>query len=101
MSVFCFRGFKWCLCREIAAQRKYLFVVMLPLIDFLATPFSGKNSRGLVQQHKPLEQLLTTATNPYKSMMTQESIYLIFYTLPPLSSKYSKASMKLQMHYSG
>lgn len=37
MSVFCFRGIKWCLCEEIAAQRKYLFVVMLPLIDFLAT----------------------------------------------------------------
>lgn len=45
----CFRGFKWCLCREMAAQRKYLFVVMPPLIDFLATPFLRRNSKGLVQ----------------------------------------------------
>lgn len=100
MSASCFRGFKWCLCREIAAQRKYLFVVMLPLIDFLATPFCRKTAEDLcsIVKHNPPEQLLTTATNPYKSMMTQESIYLIFYMLPALSSKYSKASMKLQMH---
>lgn len=44
MPAFYFWGIKWCLCREIVAQRKYLFVVMLPLIDFLATPFSGKKT---------------------------------------------------------
>ncbi len=57
MSAFCFRGIKWCLCREIAAQRKYLFVVMLPLIDFLATPFFGKTAEGLcsIVKHNPPE----------------------------------------------
>lgn len=54
MSAFCI---KWCLCEEIVAHRKYLFVVMLPLIDFLATPFSGKTAEGLcsIVKHNPPE----------------------------------------------
>lgn len=47
MSAFYFWAIKWCLCKQIAAQCKYLFVVMLPLIDFLATPLSGKTAERL------------------------------------------------------
>lgn len=57
MAAFYFLAIKWCLCKQIAAQCKYLFVVMLPLIDFLATPFSGKTAEGLcsIVKHNPPE----------------------------------------------
>lgn len=40
------KGFKLCLCREVAGQHKYLFVVMFSLIDLLATYFSGTTAGG-------------------------------------------------------
>lgn len=57
MLTFFFRGFKWRLYREIADQHQYLFVVMLPLIDFLATYFSGTTAEGLysIVKHSPPE----------------------------------------------
>ena len=47
MSAFWTWDIKWCLCSKIGAQRKYIFAVMPPLIDFLATPFTGKTAKDL------------------------------------------------------
>lgn len=62
MSASCSWDIKWCLCREIVTQRKYLFVVMLPLIDFLATPFCGKK-----QQRACAALLNTTLLNSFEA----------------------------------
>lgn len=58
------KGFKLCLCREVAGQHKYLFVVMLPSIDLLATYFSGTAAEGScsIIKHSLPEWRLTIAT---------------------------------------
>lgn len=57
MFAFFSKGFKLCLCREVASQNKYLFVVMLPLIDLLATYFSGATAESScsIIKHSPPE----------------------------------------------